>query len=474
MKKIFYIVAALLFNTIITTAQNIPYGISNDTVQVAFAKVFYNTPPFINDSMKEMDTIVYTPFHVYYYKPINYDSLTSPILWGIHGQGGNGGSPISDLKAIADRRNALIVSATMQGSWEYCYTPGDTQISSNLIYFYFDWYPTVFKQIYQHVLKRENANSIPVYLIGFSAGGQCVSRYMLIRQGVPDSIPIKMAVSTNAYDYTFATTDTIASVVGKCPDTTYNNVAMYYPCGLAGNAWGAVTTSEFNCNEDIIQYYNENYDVLIGTADTVCGSLWPCDAAHGQNRYERAKNFYHFSDSDAVARGTTLKWKYGEVPGVGHDENLMYNTILAGDSMPLAERLLFETPYHSVPSLAPYADFATNTTVVTLPNTIVQFNNNSINAISYFWDFGDSTTSNLTNPSHKYLHADTFTVTLTAISGTNCENKLIKHHYIVVNSAVMIKEYDLSSYVNIYPNPASDNITIETTSVNKNEVISIY
>lgn len=471
------IILFLAFTTYInfSKAQSIPYGVSIDTMQVAYSKVFYNTPPFINDSMKEMDTIVYTPFEVYYYKPSNYDSLISPILWGVHGLGGNGNSEIGDLQAIANRRKALIVSITMQGSWEYCYNPGYTQISPNLIYFYFVWYPTVFKQVYQHVLKRVNVNSIPVYLIGFSAGGQCVSRYMLIRQGVPDSIPIKMAVSSNAYDYTFATTDTIDSVAEHCQsvDTTYYNVAMSYPCGLTGGVWGAVTTSEFNCNDQVIQYYNENYAILIGTADTVCGALWPCDEAHGHNRYERAKNFYHFSDSDAVARGTTLKWQYGEVPGVGHDQNLMYNSVLAGDSMPLAERLLFEIPYHTVPSVAPYASFTADTTIVSLPNAIVQFSNTSINATSFLWDFGDTTTSTLFSPSHTYAYTDTFSVSLTAISGTDCQNKLIRIKYIIVQNPTDIKNINANNTFKLYPNPTNNKLTIESLQKSTIEILNI-
>jgi PKD repeat protein len=47
----------------------------------------------------------------------------------------------------------------------------------------------------------------------------------------------------------------------------------------------------------------------------------------------------------------------------------------------------------------------------------VTFTNSSVNATSYFWDFGDGNNSILPNPSHTYLKGGIFTVTLTAYSG---------------------------------------------------------
>ena len=214
-----------------------------------------------------------------------------------------------------------------------------------------------------------------------------------------------------------------------------------------------------------IQYYNENYTVMIGTDDTALSTFW-CYTAQGSNHYERALNFYNFSDSDAVARGTTLQWQYGEVPGVAHNQNLMYNTILAGDSIPLAERLLFETPYHPVPQIAPLANFTTDDTIVSLPNATVQFDNWSINSMYYLWDFGDSTTSTGNYPVHTYLYADTFTVSLVAISGTGCENKMVKNNYIIANNGTGItNEKDNIGQLQINPNPSEGQITIKTGNV---------
>ncbi|MES2837535.1 MAG: PKD domain-containing protein [Bacteroidota bacterium] len=48
--------------------------------------------------------------------------------------------------------------------------------------------------------------------------------------------------------------------------------------------------------------------------------------------------------------------------------------------------------------------------------------NNSTNAVSYNWNFGDTQTSQLPEPSHQYQNASTYTVTLEAISIDGCSS----------------------------------------------------
>jgi PKD repeat protein len=463
----------LLF-TLKCSAQTIPTGISTDSI---FFKEIFNAYP--NNVL---------PF--YYYKPISYDSLTSPLLFAIHGDGDNGLGSISALENIAESRKALIIAPNVgnTGGWRFnepVYATPDTIVPPNPFYECLEIGPAteIFKQIYQHILMRENRTAMSSYLIGFSAGGQYVSRYMLLRQAYPDSIPLQMAVSSNAYYYTF-------------PTDSFEGIAMTYMCGLSFEGGLDTTGSEycpmtnkiydFGCREDIIQYYNENYAVMIGTADTanLYDTLSPCGLAQGINRYQRAKTFYAFCDTDAVNIGTTLKWQYGEVPGVGHDINAMYNTILAGDSMPLAERLLFETPHHIVPDIAPVASFYANEDTVYLPGATVNFTNTSSLATSYLWDFGDGSTSTQVNPSHTYttIAKDSldpgavvgFSVQLTATNSDGCGNWNVIRHYIVVIDLADVKNIFSSDKIKVYPNPANNIITIETSSLNKNEDISIY
>lgn len=66
----------------------------------------------------------------------------------------------------------------------------------------------------------------------------------------------------------------------------------------------------------------------------------------------------------------------------------------------------------------PVADFVATPAC---PGGDVTFTNNSTNATSYTWDFGDGATSTLDNPTHAYTVAGTYTVTLTAISTADCD-----------------------------------------------------
>ena len=306
-----------------------------------------NSSDFITMSTPLNTTYYYGDYHVYYYKPATYDSLTSPILFYIHGQGGTGAGN-TDLIDIADRQNAMIVSPTMRPSYGYVREIANDSVTGCQ---YRIFMTEVMKQIYRHVLYREQRPTMDAYLTGFSEGGQFTTRYMLVRQFSPDSIPIKMAVSVNPANYTLMT-------------DTFNNAAMdwmNYRCGLAGfdrfvvgcSAQQDIPVSDFICNEHIIQYYNENYGILIGTADTQPFASF-CGYATGTDRYDRAKVFHTFSTSDAIARGTTVQWVFDSVQFIGHSNYWMYRSKLnVTDTFTIAENLLFNTQYHPVPQLTP-------------------------------------------------------------------------------------------------------------------------
>jgi PKD repeat protein len=68
-----------------------------------------------------------------------------------------------------------------------------------------------------------------------------------------------------------------------------------------------------------------------------------------------------------------------------------------------------------------------------LPPLTVQFNNTSLNAISYIWDFGDGTSSTLDNPQHIYTLPGNYTVKLIAISAGGCSDTLTRSNYVRIN-----------------------------------------
>jgi PKD repeat protein len=66
-------------------------------------------------------------------------------------------------------------------------------------------------------------------------------------------------------------------------------------------------------------------------------------------------------------------------------------------------------------------------------NTMVQFTDSSINATSWFWDFGDGVTSTQQHPGHIYTNAGNYTVTLITSDGTGCSSYYTYPNPIVVH-----------------------------------------
>ncbi len=68
-------------------------------------------------------------------------------------------------------------------------------------------------------------------------------------------------------------------------------------------------------------------------------------------------------------------------------------------------------------AVKPVANFSVPTGKLVAPAE-VQFTNNSLQAESCAWDFGDGATSAETNPKHRYTHSGNYEVTLKAIKGS--------------------------------------------------------
>lgn len=81
----------------------------------------------------------------------------------------------------------------------------------------------------------------------------------------------------------------------------------------------------------------------------------------------------------------------------------------------------------------PVADFAADTTLGGCPPFLVNFSDSSsADIVAWEWDFGDSTSSNLPNPSKVYTQSGSFTVTLIVTSSTGCRDTLVRPAYITL------------------------------------------
>ncbi len=109
-----------------------------------------------------------------------------------------------------------------------------------------------------------------------------------------------------------------------------------------------------------------------------------------------------------------------------------------------------------------------------MPDSIVVFTNNSQNATSYWWDFGDGTTSTDMNPYHYYPVPGDYTVMLVA-ANEHCDPDTATVLISVVSGT---DEQGYSRDITVSPNPASGYIYITATgtfamnAVKKVEILS--
>ncbi len=82
-------------------------------------------------------------------------------------------------------------------------------------------------------------------------------------------------------------------------------------------------------------------------------------------------------------------------------------------------------------ALEPVAEFSTTDIYACAPS-IVNFSNNSVFADTYFWDFGDGSTSTNDTASHIYEHPGIYSVSLVANSSFGCGDTLVRNQYIRV------------------------------------------
>ncbi|RZL48932.1 MAG: PKD domain-containing protein, partial [Pedobacter sp.] len=96
----------------------------------------------------------------------------------------------------------------------------------------------------------------------------------------------------------------------------------------------------------------------------------------------------------------------------------------------------------TIPPIAkvPVASFGTDplfNAKFTTPLPII-FKNNSKDADTYLWDFGDGNLSNEANPKHTYIKSGTYKVKLTAYADEGCSNSIEVGDLIILNAALFV------------------------------------
>ena len=99
----------------------------------------------------------------------------------------------------------------------------------------------------------------------------------------------------------------------------------------------------------------------------------------------------------------------------------------------------------------------------------VSFINNSVNATSYSWNFGDGNTSTAVNPTHTYDANGSYIVTLTA-SNPDCGDATYTAQILLT---VGVGEIDGLDGIQLYPNPTRDLFTLSFNNSSRSDAFEI-
>lgn len=237
------------------------------------------------------------------------------------------------------------------------------------------------------------------------------------RRACPNDLVQFIAAGGSSYFWDFGDGST---TIGQLVYHAYNDTGTYNALMIGTNTCGRIDTIEtevsisdtvklklwfdtdkdFTCSGDTINFNYDNEDPRVLNYSF----FWDFD--DGSTSTER-------SPSHVYAEGGEYYVKFVVTYGCGTDS--VFKVIHVDNAI---------------------VDFSADD--VTVPeNTSVHFTNLSTGAVNYLWNFGDNTTSTMTNPSHTYTTEGIYNVSLTATSSYGCVTTLIKEEYIYVNNLII-------------------------------------
>ena len=100
----------------------------------------------------------------------------------------------------------------------------------------------------------------------------------------------------------------------------------------------------------------------------------------------------------------------------------------------------------------------------------VDLTNQSLNAVSFSWNFGDLNTSTLTSPSHQYTQAGIYNIELNAILNPNCYQNT-SSTIVVIDDITSVENELENNALQVYTN--NNQLVIEGTDINLIEIKNI-
>ncbi len=222
-----------------------------------------------------------------------------------------------------------------------------------------------------------------------------------------------------------------------------------------------LTATDFRIKIENVSFGGNNFyvDNIKVTSDCVSSTVAPIANFSALSDGCNTLTTQFFDNSIGV--GNSWFWTFpGGTPATSTDRNpiVTYNSVGDYDvTLSITNTLgtdeITKTEYISVNDQDPVANFE----IVSLNNNTVVFQNNSTNASSYLWEFGDGISSNLENPYHYYHNLeDGYEVNLTAYNGCSSDSLALLIDATGIDD--IINKDDVS--LNIFPNPNKGTFTM--------------
>ncbi len=210
------------------------------------------------------------------------------------------------------------------------------------------------------------------------------------------------------------------------PTVNYANTGVYDVTLIARDAYGCrdtITKPGFIAIEDLVAGFTS--DVRTGCVGTPV----------------------QFTDTSS-SNPNIWNWNFGDgTTDTVQNPNHVYTTagtysvsLYAANSGSCGDSVVMNTYITINPS--PVANFGGDNLVSCNVPHNVQFTDSSLNAVSWFWDFGDGATSTLQNPNHTYTSLDTFDVSLTVFNVDSCSHTLTIPNMVTIAAPVAQIEAD--------------------------------
>ncbi len=251
------------------------------------------------------------PVTIFYYIPTKGDVSKMKILISMHGAERSGMIQRGVWRNLAEKHGFIVIAP--QFTHENGYQENDYQfggVSKTKKKFDLkpeeEWTYKIIESLFDYTKKLTGNKSKNYDMFGHSAGGQFVHRYLLM---TPEA-RVNKAIAANPGNYTYP----IDTKTYNLNTTEIETADWPY----------SLHNTPFASKKRLAAYFKRDLVIAIGTADTAStktidkSPLANLVNLQGNNRYERAQNYFNFCKALAKQNELKFNWTLFEVPNAGH------------------------------------------------------------------------------------------------------------------------------------------------------------